>query len=59
MGRCFVIAVRAYYMLVTHNPIPGAYYNIGGTFTLSVKGMLEKLISLSSKSELIQTENRI
>ena len=36
-------AVRAYHMLVTHNPIPGAYYNIGGTFTLSVQGMLEKL----------------
>lgn len=49
-------AVRAYYMLVTHDPIPGSYYNIGGTFTLSVKGMLEKLISLSIKSELITTK---
>jgi len=48
-------AVRAYFMLVTQNPIPGSYYNIGGTFTLSVKGMLEKLISLSTKSELITT----
>lgn len=49
-------AVRAYYMLVTQDPIPGSYYNIGGTFTLSVKGMLEKLISLSTKSELITTK---
>ena len=23
-------AVRAYYMLLTINPIPGEYYNIGG-----------------------------
>lgn len=48
-------AVRAYYMLVTHDPTPGAYYNIGGTFTLSVKEMLETLISLSNRSELITT----
>ena len=26
-------AVKAYYMLVTINPIPGEYYNIGGNFT--------------------------
>ena len=49
-------AVRAYYMLVTMDPIPGSFYNIGGTFTLSVKGMLEKLISLSEKSDLISTK---
>jgi GDP-mannose 4,6-dehydratase len=49
-------AVRAYYMLVTHKPTPGAYYNIGGTFTLSVKGMLDKLISLSTKSDQITTK---
>ena len=29
-------AVRAYYMLVTVNPIPGEYYNIGGSFTCEV-----------------------
>lgn len=40
-------AVRAYYMLVTCDPIPGEYYNIGGTFTCSVREMLEHLISLS------------
>lgn len=49
-------AVRAYYMLATCDPIPGEYYNIGGTFTLSVKGMLEKLISLSTKSDIITTQ---
>ena len=49
-------AVRAYYMLVTKNPIPGEYYNIGGTYTLSVRGMLEKLISLSTAKDQIKTE---
>ena len=37
-------AVRAYFMLVTINPIPGEYYNIGGTHTCSVGEMLEELI---------------
>jgi GDP-mannose 4,6-dehydratase len=41
-------AVEAYYQLVTINPKPGAYYNIGGTFTCSIKEMLDKLISLST-----------
>lgn len=49
-------AVRAYYMLVTINPTPGEYYNIGGAYTLSVRGMLDKLISLSTKREIIKTE---
>lgn len=40
-------AVRAYYMMVTINPTPGAYYNIGGTFSCSIGDMLNKLISLS------------
>tara|TARA_Y100001938_G_C8044478_1_gene408061 strand:- start:48 stop:1055 length:1008 start_codon:yes stop_codon:yes gene_type:complete len=40
-------AVRAYYMLVTQNPVAGEYYNIGGSFTCSVRDMLEHLISLS------------
>lgn len=30
-------AVRAYYMLVTVKPTPGAYYNIGGQFSCSVR----------------------
>lgn len=45
-------AVRAYYILVTVNPIPGEYYNIGGTFSCSVEEMLHKLISLSTCKEI-------
>ena len=40
-------AVRAYYDLVTKEPIPGAYYNIGGTRSLSVGEILDYLISIS------------
>ena len=41
-------AVRAYYMLVTVNPTPGEFYNIGGTETRTVAEMLDFLISISS-----------
>lgn len=41
-------AVRAYYLLVTKNPVAGEYYNIGGSYTCSVKEMLQHLISLST-----------
>ncbi len=41
-------AVRAYFLLVTENPIPGEYYNIGGSFACSVEDMLHHLISLST-----------
>lgn len=41
-------AVRAYYMLVTVNPVPGGYYNIGGTYTCSIKDMLDTLLAMSS-----------
>ena len=41
-------AVRAYYMLVTNNPTAGEYYNIGGTFSCTVRDMLEYLVSLST-----------
>jgi GDPmannose 4,6-dehydratase len=41
-------AVRAYYMLVTVNPIKGEYYNIGGTYTCTIKEMLDTLIKMSS-----------
>ncbi len=40
-------AVRAYYLLVTVDPVPGAYYNIGGVFHCTVGDMLRPLISLS------------
>lgn len=41
-------AVRAYYMLVTVNPVPGAYYNIGGAHVCSVADMLQTLLGLST-----------
>ncbi|MDW3181177.1 GDP-mannose 4,6-dehydratase [Roseobacter sp.] len=41
-------AVRAYYMLVTKDPQPGAYYNIGGQYTCSVKDMLDTLLGMST-----------
>jgi GDPmannose 4,6-dehydratase len=49
-------AVRAYFMLVTVNPIPGAYYNIGGTFSCSVREMLNYLISISTLKNEIRIE---
>jgi len=41
-------AVRAYFMLVTINPIAGEYYNIGGQHTAEVGEILDHLISISS-----------
>jgi len=41
-------AVRAYYLLLTVNPQPGAYYNIGGTHSCTVGKMLDHLLSLST-----------
>lgn len=49
-------AVRAYYMLVTINPILGEYYNIGGTFSCTVGDMLQYLISISTHKDLIKGE---
>lgn len=49
-------AVRAYYMLVTVDPIAGEYYNIGGTFSCSVKDMLNTLISMSVCKDSIKVE---
>ncbi|MFC1566351.1 GDP-mannose 4,6-dehydratase [bacterium] len=49
-------AVRAYYMLATHNPIAGEYYNIGGTYSCTIKDMLSYLISLSTKKDEIKVE---
>lgn len=47
-------AVRAYYMLVTVDPIPGEYYNIGGSYTCEVGDTLNTLISYSTKKSEIQ-----
>ncbi len=50
-------AVRAYFMLVTVNPVPGAYYNIGGTYTCTVGDMLKTLLSFSTvKNIKIETD---
>ena len=49
-------AVRAYYMLLTVNPVPGEYYNIGGQYTCTVGDMLDFLISLSPMKDKIKIE---
>jgi GDP-mannose 4,6-dehydratase len=49
-------AVHAYYLLVTHHPIPGEYYNIGGTFSCTVEEILNYLISLSPKKDAIKVD---
>ena len=41
-------AVRAYYMLVTIKPTSGAYYNIGGNYSCTIKDMLDHLLSISN-----------
>jgi len=45
-------AVQAYYMLVTINPIPGEYYNIGGSFSCTVGEMLDYMLSLSTRKDI-------
>ena len=45
-------AVRAYFMLVTIHPIPGEYYNIGGTHVCTVREMLNYLISISTAKKI-------
>jgi len=47
-------AVRAYYMLVTVNPTPGQYYNIGGTYTCEISDVLNQLLSMSPMREQIK-----
>jgi len=49
-------AVRAYYMLLTVNPVRGAYYNIGGTFTCEIGDVLNTLLSMSPMKEQIRVE---
>ena len=40
-------AVHAYYLLLTKNPKPGEIYNIGGTYSCTIREMLKYLVSLS------------
>jgi GDPmannose 4,6-dehydratase len=49
-------AVKAYYLLVTKNPQAGEYYNIGGTYTCTIKEMLDYLISISTAKNKITVE---
>jgi GDPmannose 4,6-dehydratase len=49
-------AVRAYYLLVTHHPVPGEFYNIGGTYSCKIADLLQYLISLSPKKDHIKIE---
>ena len=45
-------AVDAYFKIVTTNPVPGECYNIGGSTSLTVKEVLEYLISISSRTDI-------
>jgi GDPmannose 4,6-dehydratase len=45
-------AVRAYYLLVTVNPVAGEYYNIGGSFSCTIRDMLNHLLSISSVNNI-------
>lgn len=47
-------AVKAYYMLVTQNPVAGEYYNIGGTYTCEVGDTLNALLSYSPMKDRIK-----
>jgi len=49
-------AVRAYYMLVTVDPVPGEYYNIGGSYTCEVGDTLNTLIGMSTMKDEIKYE---
>jgi len=54
-------AVRAYYMLLTKNPIPGEIYNIGGVHSCTIKDMLFFLLSKTKvkKIKIVEDKNRI
>lgn len=49
-------AVRAYFLLLTVNPVPGEYYNIGGVRSVSIGDLLRDLIALSPISDAFQVE---
>lgn len=52
-------AVRAYFLLLTVNPVPGEYYNIGGTHSVSIGDLLRDLIALSPISDSLCVEKDI
>lgn len=47
-------AVRAYHMLLTVNPVSGAYYNIGGNHSCTINEMLDALVVLSTRRKGFQ-----
>jgi len=49
-------AVHAYYLLVTHHPQAGEFYNIGGTYSCTIQDILNYLISLSPQKNKIKVE---
>ena len=49
-------AVRAYYMLLTTNPQPGAVYNIGGTHTCTVGDILNALFDASGNRYPVEVD---
>jgi len=49
-------AVRAYYMLVTVNPQPGAYFNIGGQYSVEMTTVLDHLIGLSPLKDQLKVK---
>lgn len=49
-------AVRAYFLLLTVNPIAGEYYNIGGKHSVSIGDLLQDLIALSPLADSLRVE---
>ena len=53
-------AVRAYYLLLTKEPIPGEVYNIGGAHVCTVGDILNKLLEVSSNDyDYVVDETRL
>lgn len=49
-------AVNAYYMLLTIDPVPGEFYNIGGEKVVTIREILECLVELSTAKSSIEIE---
>jgi len=49
-------AVRAYYLLVTVDPVAGSVFNIGGTHVCEVGDVLQALIDMSTKRDSIDVQ---
>lgn len=47
-------AVKAYYLLLTKNPISGEIYNIGGNYSCQVRDILKYLLSISKSKKKIK-----